>query len=86
MIFVSKDELKQDEVTTTKNMSHNEARVRLLRVKRDLEHMEQLVLQLMRNPEAMDEHTKTVRTTYADAYKRFKEAEVAVHNFVRGIK
>jgi hypothetical protein len=66
-----------------KEMSHNEARIRLARVKRDLERMEQLVLQLMRNPEAMDEHTKAVRTAYADAHKRVKEAEVAVHNFVR---
>ena len=64
-------------------MIRNGALTKLAQVKRDLGRMEQLVLQIMRNPEAKSEHTEAVRTAYADAYKRVKEAEVAVHNFVR---
>jgi len=81
MIFVPMNKLKFPPQWRPKSIKHRDAALKLLEIKSQLEHMEKVVLEYMRHPEATDEDAKVMRTAYANVYKQFKEAEHLVRNY-----
>jgi hypothetical protein len=54
-------------------------------LRKNMEHMEKLILELMRNPATEPEHMAQAHAMYANAAKQISEISASVDNALRGV-